>query len=319
MQPHLQVLQRIIDNVEKVIVGKTQAIELALMAIISGGHVLVEDVPGVGKTSLVSAFARSIDCSYKRIQFTPDVMPSDITGFSIYNPKIGDFEYKEGAVLHQFVQADEINRTSSKTQASLLEVMEEKQVTVDGKTYPAPAPFIVFATQNPSEYVGTFQLPEAQLDRFFIRISLGYPDFQDEIKIVMARNGENVVRQLQPVATAADILEIGKLVDNVYIDESVAQYIVSIVHATRNHPAIALGASPRSSINLGKAARAWAFYKGRNYVLPDDVQKMAVSVLGHRLSLKREAQFKNLSVYQLVQEIVDSTPALTPANKPTGK
>lgn len=298
------ILEAIIANVESVIIGKHETVEMALMAIISGGHVLVEDVPGVGKTSLVSAFARSIDSTYKRIQFTPDVMPSDITGFSIFNPKLGDFEYKKGAVLHQFVQADEINRTSSKTQASLLEVMEERQVTVDGITYPAPSPFIVFATQNPAEYVGTFQLPEAQLDRFFIRISLGYPSFEEEVRIVMSRRGENPVRQLKPVATAADILAIGREVDNIHINEETGAYIVKIVEATRRHPAIALGASPRASLNLAKAAKAWALYQNRTFVIPDDVQKMAGAVIGHRLSLRREARFKNLSPYDLVKEIV---------------
>ncbi|MCL2488121.1 MAG: MoxR family ATPase, partial [Oscillospiraceae bacterium] len=258
----------------------------------------------------VSAFARSIDSSYKRIQFTPDVMPSDITGFSIFNPKIGDFEYKKGAVLHQFVQADEINRTSSKTQAALLEVMEEHQVTVDGTTYAAPSPFIVFATQNPAEYVGTFALPEAQLDRFFIRISLGYPQFEEEVRIILSRKGENLVKTLNPVTTADEILAIGRKADEVHLDEKVGSYIVKLIQATRDHPAVSLGASPRASINLAKAGRAWALYNGRDYVIPDDIQKMAVSVIGHRLTLKREARFKNLSAYELVGQIVAETQVL---------
>jgi len=300
-------MQKIIGNVEKVITGKRKAIELALISVISGGHVLVEDVPGVGKTSLVSAFARSIDCSYKRIQFTPDVMPSDITGFSVWNPKIGDFEYKKGAVLNQFVQADEINRTSSKTQASLLEVMEERQVTVDSVTYPAPDPFIVFATQNPADYVGTFLLPEAQLDRFFMRISLGYPSPEDETKIVLSKNARSVKEQIGPVASAADITAIGKAVDQVFLEESVGKYIVDLACRTRTHEAISLGASPRASINLAKASRAWAFFNRRDYAMPDDVQKMAHSILGHRIFLKREAKYKSITTDEVITQIINQT------------
>ena len=308
MQQATDILRRIIDNVEQVIVGKRHTVELALTAVISGGHILVEDVPGVGKTSLVSAFARSIDCSFKRIQFTPDVMPSDITGFSMYNPKLLDFEYKPGAVLHQFVQADEINRTSSKTQAALLEVMEERQVTVDGKTYLAPTPFIVFATQNPQESVGTYQLPESQLDRFFMCITLGYPSPAEEASILLRQKDDRPDKHLKAVTTAKELLRIQQLVSSVYVSDELAAYIVSLTGATRTHTDVSLGASPRASLHLCRAARAWALYQGRNYVIPDDVQRMLPSVLSHRLSLRRNARLKGVTPKAVLTQIIGTVP-----------
>ena len=303
-----KILESIIANVERVIIGKRKTIELALVSIISGGHVLIEDVPGTGKTSLVSSFARSIDCSFKRIQFTPDVMPSDITGFSMYNPKTSSFEYKKGAVLNQFVQADEINRTSSKTQAALLEVMEEQQVTVDGVTYNAPKPFIVFATQNPMEYVGTYQLPEAQLDRFFMCISLGYPSNENEKNIILNRKNDRPDTLLKPVASADDILNIQASIDGIHLSPEVADYIIKLTASTRFHPDISLGASPRGSLHLCKAAKAWALMQGRSYVIPDDVQQMALPVLNHRMFIKRASKLKGANIEDVLRDIISRTP-----------
>jgi len=280
-----EILKSIIENVEKVIIGKRYAIELSLIAIIAGGHVLIEDIPGVGKTRLVSSFAKSIDCTFKRIQFTTDTLPSDITGFSVYNPKTMEFDYKKGAVLNQFVQVDEINRASSRTQASLLEVMEEGQVTVDGETYRAPEPFIVFATQNPVEYAGTHPLPESQLDRFFMCVSMGYPKRDEEINILQ-RHSLNSSSALLPVASVSDINEIKQLVQSVYMSDLVAGYLVDIVSATRTHPVVALGASPRAAIQLSLASKACALFNSRNYVVPDDIQRMVLPVFGHRIFKK---------------------------------
>lgn len=302
----LSVLDRIIENVEKVIVDKRYAIELTLMALICRGHVLIEDVPGVGKTSLASALAKSLNCSFERIQFTPDIMPSDITGFSTFNPKTGEFEYKKGAILNQIVLADEINRTSPKTQSSLLEAMEERQVTVDGMTYGIDEPFIVLATQNPVEYMGTYPLPEAQMDRFFIRISLGYPSKHEEIDLISRVNGENPLRSLQAVASGYDIIRIQKAVQQIYVDRRVAEYIVNLIRYTRENEYAALGASPRASINLYKAAQAWALYNGRNYVIPDDVIRMSRHVLAHRIILKQEGKLKKITQNGIVDMALDS-------------
>jgi MoxR-like ATPase len=251
-------LLRIVENVEQVIVDKRYEIELTLVALICRGHLLIEDVPGVGKTSLASAIARSLGCSFKRIQFTPDIMPADITGFTVFNPKTGDFEYRPGAILSQIVLADEINRTSPKTQSSLLEAMEEKQVTVDGATYKLKEPFIVLATQNPVEHMGTYPLPEAQLDRFFMRISLGYPNRGEEVRMTLRFRQNNPLKTLGPVASEQDILALQHMADQIYVDDLVAGYIVDLVRHTRENAYAALGASPRASINLYKAAQAWA-------------------------------------------------------------
>jgi len=304
MDGALQTFKKIIENVEKVILGKREAIELTLVSLACGGHVLIEDVPGVGKTSLVSSVAKSIACSFKRIQFTPDILPSDITGFSVYNPKTGNFEFKPGAVMSNIVLADEINRTSPKTQASLLEVMEEHQVTVDDVTYKVPKPFMVLATQNPVEYLGTYPLPEAQLDRFTLKISLGYPSSADESLILTRFKTHNPLHTLEPVADGNYILELQKIIREIHVDESLNQYIVNIVSATRKHPDVILGASPRGSLSLYRTSQAWAFYNGRTYVLPDDIKKMVIPVLSHRIFLKQEAKLKKITAEDILKDIV---------------
>ena len=279
MTEERQTLQRIVENVEQSVIGKRRAVELTVAALACGGHVLFEDVPGVGKTSLAAALAQSVDGSFSRIQFTPDILPSDITGFSVYNPKEGRFDFRPGPVFSHFVLADEINRTSPKTQASLLEIMEEGQATVDAHTYPLPAPFMVLATQNPVEYLGTYPLPEAQIDRFLIRVTLGYPAYEEEVRILAG--GRAPVRA--PVATCEDVLRARKAAEQVRTDESILRYIVSIVAATRQSGAAALGASPRGSLSLLRLSRAWALLHGRDFVTPDDVRTLCMPVLAHRV------------------------------------
>lgn len=298
-------LKKIADNVENVIVGKRNAVELAIISLISNGHVLLEDVPGVGKTSLVSSLAKSISASFKRIQFTPDVLPSDITGFSIFNQKTGEFEFRPGTAMCQILLADEINRTSPKTQSSLLEIMEEHQVTVDGTTYKLPKPFMVLATQNPIEYIGTYPLPEAQMDRFFIKISLGYPQQGEEVYILSRFLEDNPLDTLEAVATSDDILQIQKDVKQVYIDKTLKNYVVDIVSMTRKHQYIALGASPRGSIAVCRAAQAWAYFNGRDFVIPEDIKKMLLPTLSHRLVLKQEAKLKKMSSSDILTSIID--------------
>lgn len=294
------ILKQIVANVEKVIIDKRYEIELTLVTLLCRGHILIEDVPGVGKTSLASALARSLNCSFRRIQFTPDIMPADITGFSVYNPKTGDFEYRRGAVLSNIVLADEINRTSPKTQSSLLEAMEEKQVTVDGTTYRIREPFIVLATQNPVEHLGTYPLPEAQMDRFFMRISLGYPSKTEEMKMVARFRQENPLHALEPVASGDSIVVLQQMAEQVHVDARLGEYIVSLVRHTRENPYVALGASPRASISLYKAAQAWALYHGRDYALPDDVVRMCPHVLTHRIVLKQEGKLKKITQPDIV-------------------
>ncbi len=304
MNDSVRILKNIIDNVENVIVGKRYAIELAVISLICNGHVLIEDVPGVGKTSLVSALSKSLNASFRRIQFTPDVLPSDITGYSIYNQKTSDFEYRPGAIMSQIILADEINRTSPKTQASLLEVMEEYQVTVDGITYKVPKPFMVLATQNPVEYLGTYPLPEAQIDRFFIKISIGYPTTTEESYILSKFQLSNPLEKLLPVAESSDIIALQEEIKTVHVDKTLSNYIVDIVSQTRRHPDVALGSSPRGSLSLFRASQAWAFYNGRNYVLPDDIKKMVIPVLSHRLMLKQEAKLKKINPEEILNTIV---------------
>jgi len=300
-------MKRVIDNVERIIVGKRYAIELIMATLACRGHILIEDVPGVGKTSLASALARSVNGTFTRVQFTPDIMPSDITGFSAYNPKTGDFEFRPGAVMSQFVLADEINRTSPKTQSSLLEVMEENQVTVDGQTYAVPVPFIVLATQNPVEYLGTYPLPEAQLDRFFMKISMGYPDAADEGRMLERFKAGDPLRALEPVTSGEEITYIQDVAERIYINAEMNSYIVNIVRQTRTHDAVVLGASPRASLCLYKASQAWALYCGRDFVIPDDIMQMAPHVLEHRIMLKQEAKLRHVSPVDVIRSVLNKS------------
>lgn len=306
MKNNSDILNRIIDNIETVIIGKRETIELVAISLACNGHILIEDIPGVGKTSLVSALAKSISSTFKRIQFTPDILPSDITGFTIYNQKSGEFEYRPGSIMSQIILADEINRASPKTQASLLEVMEENQVTVDGITYKVPQPFMVLATQNPVEYLGTYPLPEAQLDRFFMKVSVGYPLPDEESKILSNLQGKNQVASLNPAVDSQEIISLQQEVRNVHVDKSLRGYIVNIIGKTRNHPQILLGSSVRGSISLFKAAQAWAYYNNREYVIPDDIIKMVTPVLSHRIILKQEAKIKKISPEEILNSIINS-------------
>ena len=303
---HTTLLNNIVENIEKVIIGKRPVIELVLCALLSKGHVLLEDKPGVGKTSLVSAIAKSFDCSFKRIQFTPDILPSDITGFSMYNQKTNGFEYHEGAIMSQIILADEINRTSPKTQSSLLEVMEENQVTVDGITHEVPQPFVVFATQNPIEYLGTYPLPEAQLDRFFMKLSLGYPSATQESNMLSLFRQGSPIHNLEPVATSADLIKMQEAVLNIHVERTINDYIVSLVNFTREAKEVALGASPRASIALYKAGQSNAYYIGREFVTPDDIKKMAPAVLEHRLVLTQESQIRKITASAIIEEALNS-------------
>ncbi len=297
----------IIENIEKVIVGKRASIELVMIALISEGHVLIEDVPGVGKTLLVSALAKSLNAIFRRIQFTPDVLPSDITGFSVYNQKSGEFEFRHGAVMGNIVLADEINRTSPKTQSSLLEAMEEGQVTVDGFTYELPKPFIVLATQNPIEYLGTYPLPEAQIDRFFLKIEIGYPSKAEESAILELYRSNEPINTLQAVASSSDIIALQALSRSIHVDAAINDYIVNIVAATRNNPLITLGASVRGSLSLFRAAQAKAMFCGRSFVIPDDVKEMIFPVLSHRIILSSEAKLSNQTPKSILHEILNRT------------
>ncbi|MGE5629636.1 MAG: AAA family ATPase [Caulobacteraceae bacterium] len=298
------ILQKITANVSKAIVGKQAVVEKILVALLAGGHVLIEDVPGVGKTTLVHAIAKSIGCSFKRIQFTPDLLPSDITGVTVFNMKKGEFEFKQGPITSNIVLADEINRSSPKTQSSLLEAMQERQITVDGNTYKLPEPFLVLATQNPIEYEGTFPLPEAQIDRFAIRISMGYPSYTEEKRILDKYKGENPIDNLETVINIEDILNIQKQIENVHVDDSVQDYIVQIVQATRNHKDVYLGCSPRGTLSLFDNSRSLAYIRGREYVIPDDVKELVNNTLAHRLILKSEARVQGKDQFTVLGEIV---------------
>lgn len=305
MQATQRVAQALTRNIGKVVIGKETAIELMLNAILCKGHVLIEDVPGVGKTTLASALARSLDCSFKRIQFTPDITPSDITGFSVVNFKTGELEYKQGLVMSQIVLADEINRTSPKTQSSLLEVMEEGQVTVDGVTYRMPAPFIVLATQNPVDFVGTYPLPEAQLDRFFMKISIGYPTAEEEAAILERQaTGQRPIEDLRAICTGEDIVALQGQVNSVYASPEVRTYIARICQASRKHAALQLGISTRGAIFLLRSAQACALLAGRDYVIPEDVQKMAAPVLAHRIQLSPEARMRNMTPERALSSVM---------------
>jgi len=307
MQPIQKIVQMLKQNIGRVVVGRDEAIELMLCALICRGHVLIEDVPGVGKTTLASSLARSLDCSFKRIQFTPDITPSDITGFSIVNMKTGDLEYHPGLIMSQMVLADEINRTSPKTQSSLLEVMEEGQVTVDGVTYRMPSPFMVLATQNPVDFVGTYPLPEAQLDRFFMRISIGYPSCDEEVGI-LERATANVrpIDELRPICAAQDIVYMQEQVASVYTSKEIKTYVALIAQASRKHSALQLGVSTRGAIYLLRAAQAYALMNGRDYVVPEDIQHMAAPVLAHRLVLSPEARMRNMTAERVLASVIGS-------------
>jgi MoxR-like ATPase len=295
------------DNVGKVIVGKREVVDLLLISLICQGHVLIEDVPGVGKTTLASALARSLDLSFKRIQFTPDITPSDITGFTMVNIKTGEMEYRPGLVMSQIVLADEINRTSPKTQSSLLEVMEEGQVTVDGTTYRMPSPFIVLATQNPVDFVGTYPLPEAQLDRFFMRVAIGYPSQDEEIDILDRFSGNvKPMEEIRPICTAKDIVALQRAVGTVYASREVRAYIAMIAAASRKYSGLQLGISTRAAISLLRAAQARAMLSGRDYVIPEDIQAMAQSVLAHRIVLSPEARMRSITPERALAAVMGS-------------
>ncbi|MEW6244226.1 MAG: MoxR family ATPase [Bacillota bacterium] len=304
-------ISAVLDSVQQAIVGKRCVIEYVLLALICQGHVLVEDVPGVGKTTLVRALARALGCNFRRIQFTPDLLPSDITGVTVFNEATATFEYRPGPIMGQIILADEINRASPKTQSSLLECMEEQQVTVDGVSYPLPRPFLVLATQNPIEYEGTFPLPEAQLDRFLIRVSLGYPHAAEEAEILLRLEREHPLAKVEPVVTAADVIALQDAVSSIYVHPDLRHYIVRIVERTRQHADVYLGASPRGSIATFRCARALALMRGRDYVVPDDIIEVASITLPHRILLKPEARLYGQTPEQVVRHILGQAPVPT--------
>jgi len=300
--------EKIIANVQKVIIGKHGSVQMTVLALLCQGHLLIEDVPGVGKTMLARALAKSIGCKFSRIQFTPDMLPSDVTGVSVFNQKTREFEFREGPVFAQIVLTDEINRATPKTQSALLESMAEHQVTVDGTTYVLSRPFLVLATQNPIEYEGTFPLPEAQLDRFMLRVSLGYPSKADEASILEAQRVVHPVDELGQVVSMEELLGAQEQVKSVYVDELIKEYIVSLVDASRHHPDVYLGASPRGSLALYKTAQAYAAILGRDYVIPDDIKLLAEAALAHRLIISPAARIKNVDPREVVHELLDTIP-----------
>lgn len=300
--------ERLISNVEQVIVGKREAVELVVIGLLCQGHLLIEDVPGTGKTMLARSIARSLGCSFSRIQFTPDMLPSDVTGVSIYNQATRQFEFRHGPIMAQIVLADEINRATPKTQAALLEAMEERQITVDGVTRPLPPPFMVLATQNPIEYEGTFPLPEAQLDRFFLRIRLGYPAAEDEIRILERQQYRHPIEELEMVASVEELLQAQEAIRAVYVAPAVKRYIVELTRRTREYPDIYLGASPRGSLTLYRAGQARAAIYGRDFVLPDDVKALALPALGHRVIVGPTARMRDVTAEEMVEEILRKVP-----------
>ena len=298
--------QKIVENVSKVIVGKKPVIERALAAVVAQGHILIEDVPGVGKTMLAKSISASVGCSFKRIQFTPDLLPSDIVGVSIYNQSTQEFQFRPGPVMAQVVLVDEINRATPKTQSALLEAMEELQVSVDGISRILDRPFVVIATQNPVEYEGTFPLPEAQLDRFLMRISLGYPSFAEEMSVIGQQEQTHPIDELGAVATPEDVINLQDAARNIYVDSAVRSYIVSFIEATRNHEDVSLGASPRAAVGMFRAVQGMAILRNRDYVIPDDVKELANAVLGHRLILSPAARMRGLRPGQVIDGLLES-------------
>ncbi|MDP4085812.1 MAG: MoxR family ATPase [Bacillota bacterium] len=297
-------IEKILSNIEKVMIGKRNVAELSLVALLADGHVLLEDVPGVGKTMMVRALAKSVHASFRRIQFTPDLLPSDVTGVSIYNPKEMEFQFRPGPLMGNIILADEINRTSPKTQSALLEAMEEASVTIDGVTHRLEKPFFVMATQNPIEYEGTYPLPEAQLDRFLLKMRMGYPDMTEEIEVLNRAQKVQPIEELESVIDLAELQFLQKEINNVFVDSTIKHYIVDLVHSTRGYSSVYLGASPRGSIALMKAAQAYAFMYGRDYVIPDDIQYLAPFVLSHRIILKSEAKFEGITAEDVVKRVV---------------
>jgi MoxR-like ATPase len=305
--------ERVVANVERVIIGKHVEVRMALVALLCEGHILIEDVPGVGKTMLAKAISKSIGCSFRRIQFTPDLLPSDVTGLSIFNQKTQEFEFRPGPIFAQVVLADEINRATPKTQSALLECMEEHQATIDGTTHQMPSPFLVMATQNPIEYEGTFALPEAQLDRFMIRLRLGYPKPMEEIVILDEQKRMHPIEDIRQVLSVEELRQMQSGVKEIYVDQAVAEYIVRLVTATREHPDVYLGASPRGSIGLYHASQAYAALEGRDYVIPDDIKQLAVAVLAHRLIVKSQASLREVDPDSIVREVLAQVPIGEPA------
>ena len=305
--------ERVVANVERVIVGKHLEVRMALVALLCEGHILIEDVPGVGKTMLAKAISRSVGCTFRRIQFTPDLLPSDVTGLSIFNQKTQEFEFRPGPIHAQVVLADEINRATPKTQSALLECMEERQATIDGVSYPMPSPFLVIATQNPIEYEGTFALPEAQLDRFMLRLRIGYPKPMEEIVILDEQKRIHPIDAVQQVLDVDELRLMQTAIKEVYVDQAVAEYIVRLVTATREHTDVYLGASPRGSLNLYRSTQAYAAMEGRDYVIPDDVKSLAVAILAHRLIVKSQASLREIDPDRIVREILASVPVTTQA------
>lgn len=300
--------RKVMENLEKVIVGKSHTLELVIISLLCQGHLLIDDVPGVGKTILARSLAKSLGVKFSRIQFTPDMLPSDVTGVSIFNQVTRQFEFRPGPIMAQIVLADEINRATPKTQSALLEAMEERQITVDGVTYPLPVPFLVLATQNPIEYEGTFPLPEAQLDRFLVRIKIGYPSLSDEMKILELQQIRHPIEELEAVAEVEELLEVQKIIRTVYVSRPLRQYIVELTRATRENPDVYLGSSPRGSLGLFRAGQARAAIHGRDYVLPDDIKLLAENILSHRMVIQPSARLRNLSADQIVHELVTLVP-----------